>query len=133
MRRLFMRLAPCALALALGASMVQADSSSSTQHAKRYLATRNITVDRVTGELRKPTDQEIADLVQSLETLTATPSNSAQPVARTGGGYMLSLQGASAGVMLARPNADGTMETKCVFSFEEGAEFLGLVADTSEQ
>jgi len=33
--------------------------------------------------------------------------------------------------MLARPNADGTWETKCVFTLEEGAEFLGLVEDDS--
>jgi hypothetical protein len=30
--------------------------------------------------------------------------------------------------MLARPRADGSIETRCVFTFEEGAEFLGLVA-----
>lgn len=133
MRRVFMQLVPCALAVLLVADIAQADSSSSAQHSKRYLATRNITIDRVTGQLRKPNDQEIAELVRTLESLITAPSDSAQPVARPGGGYMVSLQGASAGVMLARPNADGTTETRCVFSFEEGADFLGLVADTSEQ
>lgn len=133
MRRVFMQLVSCALAVLLVADIAQADSSSSAQHSKRYLATRNITIDRVTGQLRKPNDQEIAELVRTLESLITAPSDSAQPVARPGGGYMVSLQGASAGVMLARPNADGTTETRCVFSFEEGADFLGLVADTSEQ
>jgi len=31
--------------------------------------------------------------------------------------------------MLARPNEDGTWETRCVFTVEEGAAFLGLVED----
>jgi len=35
--------------------------------------------------------------------------------------------------MLARPADDGTFETRCVFTFEEGAEFLGLVEDDSAQ
>jgi hypothetical protein len=30
-------------------------------------------------------------------------------------------------VMLARPNADGTWETRCVFTMDEGLRFLGLV------
>jgi hypothetical protein len=34
--------------------------------------------------------------------------------------------------MLARPRADGSFDTRCVFTFEEGAEFLGLVADVTK-
>ena len=45
----------------------------------------------------------------------------------------MSLDGSLQGVILARPNADGSYETKCVFTFEEGAEFLGLVADDAQQ
>ena len=37
--------------------------------------------------------------------------------------------GTSAGIVLARPNEDGTWETRCVFTLEEGAAFLGLVED----
>jgi hypothetical protein len=37
------------------------------------------------------------------------------------------LGGGFGGVMLARPAADGSWETLCVFTFEEGAAFLGLV------
>lgn len=133
MRPIFMRLLPCALALALGASVVHAADTTTQQHGKRYHATRNITVDRVTGQLRKPTDDEVAELVRTLESLTPEPSADAQGVALKRGGQSMDLQGGLAGVVLARPRADGTMETKCVFSFEEGAEFLGLVADDSQQ
>jgi hypothetical protein len=31
--------------------------------------------------------------------------------------------------MLARPGDGGTFETRCVFTFDEGASFLGLVED----
>ena len=36
-------------------------------------------------------------------------------------------------MVLARPKADGTFETRCVFTLEEGAAFLGLVEDNSAQ
>ena len=39
------------------------------------------------------------------------------------------LDGGFGGILLARPNDDGTWETRCVFTLEEGAEFLGLVVD----
>jgi hypothetical protein len=35
--------------------------------------------------------------------------------------------------MLARPNPDGTSEVRCVNSFAEAADFLGLVEDPSQQ
>ena len=41
----------------------------------------------------------------------------------------LDLAGGFAGVLLARPTGDGKWETRCVFTVEEGAEFLGLVED----
>jgi hypothetical protein len=53
-------------------------------------------------------------------------------VAGKTGGRMAVLGGGFAGVMLARPRTDGTYETRCVFSFEEGAEFLGLVAENTQ-
>jgi hypothetical protein len=43
----------------------------------------------------------------------------------------MDLDGGFNGVVLARPNGDGTWETKCVFTLEEGAEFLGIVEDDS--
>jgi len=43
------------------------------------------------------------------------------------------LNGGYNGVLLGRPGNDGSFETMCVFTFEEGAEFLGLVEDTSAE
>jgi len=99
---------------------------------KRYKATSPIVVDRQTGRLRMPTREETDELVQTLSTLAKRPEGLPQTSAASGA-VAIDLDGGFGGVMLARPNGDGTFETKCVFTFEEGAEFLGLVEDNSQQ
>ena len=49
------------------------------------------------------------------------------PLAQTW--YHVALANKLAGVLLARPGENGAWETRCVFTVEEGAEFLGLVED----
>lgn len=97
--------------------------------AKKYKGTRAIVVDATTGQLRLPTQQEVDQAVQSISTLVPRPVEEAQERAVANGAVAVSLDGG--GVVLARPNDDGTFETRCVFSFEEGADFLGLVEDES--
>jgi hypothetical protein len=99
---------------------------------KRYKATRPIVVDEQTGQLRMPTKKEIDEVVASLATLAKRPTEGLQQTALQTG-VAVDLDGGYNGVVLARPNADGTWETKCVFTVEEGAAFLGLVEDKSQQ
>jgi len=99
---------------------------------KQYKATRAI-ADRQTGQLRMPTKQEIDEVVGNLATLANRPAEGLQQSSVANGGVAVDLSGGFGGVILARPNADGTWETKCVFTFEEGAEFLGLEEDNSVQ
>jgi hypothetical protein len=99
---------------------------------KRYKATRPIVVDRQTGQRRVPNQQEVDEVVASLQVLANRPENLPQ-TSLAGGAVAIDLEGGFGGVMLARPNEDGTWETKCVFTFEEGAEFLGLVEDNSTE
>jgi hypothetical protein len=96
---------------------------------KKYKATRPIVVDSQTGELRLPTSEELQQTVDTLATLTARNTVVAPTASATPGWSTLDLDGGFAGVMLARPNDDGSLETRCVFTFEEGAAFLGLVED----
>ncbi|HEU4887825.1 MAG TPA: hypothetical protein VFV49_08070 [Thermoanaerobaculia bacterium] len=101
-----------------------ADAASS----EKWVGTRAILRDAKTGKLRKPTETETRELVKSIKQLTA------RPVVRTEGA---SAQGgvsaaAPAQVVIARATEDGTMETLCVGSFEEAAEFLGLVKQNDE-
>jgi hypothetical protein len=100
---------------------------------KRYKATRPIVVDQQTGQLRMPTKQEMAETMETLATLAKRPSKGLKQKSVASGGVAVDLDGGFGGVMLARPNADGTWETLCVFTFEEGVEFLGLVEDNSAQ
>jgi hypothetical protein len=112
------------------ASVDQAGQPPASSNARRYRATRAFVVDRQSGQRRMPTDAEVAELVSTLTTLTARPTESAAAVAGTTGSTVGAMVDAGfGGVVLARPNADGTFETRCVFTFEEGADFMGLVAE----
>ena len=128
MRHALLGMASCALALSLGLSTAEASTAE-----VKFRPTRDIAVDSVTGRLRKPTAAETAKLVADLKRMTARPTVvTTNAVTGKTGGRMAVLDGGFAGVMLARPRADGTYETRCVFSFEEGAEFLGLVAENTQ-
>jgi hypothetical protein len=92
--------------------------------AKKYRATSAIVVDKQSGQRRLPTDQEVDDLVATLSRLT---TQVAVPAAAATGRSM-NLESGFEGVVIGRANEDGTIETRCVYSFDEGATFLGLVA-----
>ncbi len=110
---------------------VLAASHSMPQGAsqKRYKATRPIVVDKQSGQLRMPTEQEINKLVADLTTLAKRPTENLQQTTVANGGVAIDADGGFGGVMLARPKSDGTWETQCVFTFDEGADFLGLEED----
>jgi hypothetical protein len=98
----------------------------------KYTATRAIAMDSATGKYRKPSDTEIKKLVAELQAMTRQPAATAMTsTAQKTGGVTARLDKAFGGVVLARPKADGSIETRCVFTFEEGAEFLGLVANAT--
>jgi hypothetical protein len=128
MRQAVLGMASCALALSLGVGAADAAEKS-----LQYTATRAIAVDSATGKYRKPNAAEIAKLVADLEAMTRQPVATAMTrTARTTGGVTARLDGQFGGVVLARPRADGSLETRCVFTFEEGVEFLGLVASATK-
>jgi len=128
MRQAILGLASCALALSLGMG-----TAAAADNGVKYKATRAIAVDSVTGKFRKPNDAETLKLVSDLKAMTRQPVATAMVrTAHNTGGVTAKLDKAFGGVMLARPRADGSFETRCVFTFEEGAEFLGLVADATK-
>jgi hypothetical protein len=127
MRHAVLGMASCALALSLGVGAADAANKS-----EKYTATRAIAMDSATGKYRKPNAAEIEKLVSDLKAMTRQPVATAMtPTARNTGGITAKLDKAFGGVVLARPRADGSIETRCVFTFEEGAEFLGLVANAT--
>ena len=118
-------------AIALVVAMIGLGTSAQSPQgkAKKYKGTRAIIVDSNTGQLRLPTQEEVDQAVKGISSLVVKPVEDAQERTMSSGRVAISLDGG--GVVLARPNGDGTFETRCVFSFEEGADFLGLVEDES--
>ena len=128
MRQAILGMTGCALALSLGVGAASAADDSVT-----FTATRAIAVDSATGKYRKPSAAETERLVAELKAMTRQPVATAMTsTARNTGGVTARLDKAFGGVVLARPTADGSIETRCVFTFEEGAEFLGLVANATK-
>ena len=117
-------------------SMAQPEATASPQGRanagkKKYVATLEITVDKTSGRLRKPTAAETEELVATLTALTSRSTEGLKQVTLPSGGTAVNLEGRFSPVMLSRPNPDGTSEVKCVTSFEEAADFLGLVEDVA--
>jgi hypothetical protein len=131
-----MRTARFVVAAALGVALVTIGSpAASAQQGrnKKYIATRAITVDQQSGTLRLPTTEETQQLVDRLVAMTNRSTDGLQPTTLPNGATKVDLQGRFESVMLARPNPDGTSEVRCVNTFAEAAEFLGLVEAPSQQ
>lgn len=128
------RLVAGALAVVVTCLWAPATSAQQTQQPKKkYVATRAITIDAQTGALRIPNAEETQKLVDSLAALTNRSTEGLQATTLANGTKAVNLLDRFQSVILVRPNADGTSETKCVTTFEEAADFLGLVEDKSQQ
>ena len=143
-RRLFAILATVTLALGLGVVLTQASRQGQGRlktpkaaprpaNNKTYVATRELTVDQQTGRARKPTAEETKALVDQLLVMTNRSTEGLAAKTLPDGTKQVTLEGRFGSVTLARPRADGTMEIKCVSSFDDAAEFLGLVEAGAEQ
>ena len=99
--------------------------------AKHYRGTRAFVVDKTSGAVRMPTQQEVDEVVANLTTLGQKPAESLAETTQSSGAVSLDLDGGFSGIILARPNTDGSWETRCVFTLEEGIAFLGIVEDES--
>jgi hypothetical protein len=119
------------LALTVG-TMAMTRTSTQAQK-KKYVATKEIVRDKVTGQLRKPTAEETDAMVDQLKTFTNQSTEGLTPRQHANGMVSMSLEGRFGGVVLGRDNADGTTEVRCVFTMEEAADFLGLEETTSPE
>ena len=90
-------------------------------------------MDKQSGDVRMPTQQEVDEVVANLSTLGQRPTEALQQSSQASGAVSVDLDGGFGGIILARPNGDGTWETRCVFTLEEGAEFLGIVEDDASR
>jgi hypothetical protein len=95
---------------------------------EKWVGTRAILRDAKTNKLRKPTESEVKELVKTIKQLAARPSIRTESTSTQGGVS----EAAPVQIVVARATEDGGMETLCVGSFEEAAEFLGLVQQTDK-
>ena len=128
---LMLLIAIAGITLAFSKSTSQARSGQGQQ--KRYIATREVTVDQTTGQRRKPTDEEIDALVAQVSALTNRSSEGLTVTKRPDGSQMVDLEDRFNNVALARANEDGSTSVRCVTSMEEAAEFLGLQEVTTQE
>jgi hypothetical protein len=115
----------------LGAAVVATIAlprNSSHASPKKYKATKEIILDQATGTLRKPTPEEIDAMVAQISSLT-NRSTEGLIATQSANGAQMDLQGRFGGVALGRATADGGTEVRCVFTFEEATDFLGLEED----
>ncbi|MGA9769165.1 MAG: hypothetical protein WBV94_09000 [Blastocatellia bacterium] len=101
---------------------IQADDDETTV----TFANQKITIDAQTGRMRKPTVEEARALVDTITGLTNRSTKGLQVEKAENGMSKVDLQGRFQTVVLAKPNADGTNEIRCVSSLKEAAEFLGI-------
>jgi hypothetical protein len=94
---------------------------------EKWAASRPIIFDQATKKLRKPNAAETAAMVENLEQLTSKPVPAIRGRIQSNGVRQGSIEGDQANVVVARATADGQYETLCVQTFDEAAEFLGLV------
>src|SRR5262245_29542759 len=124
-----------ALSLVLVCSWASGASAQQNQQRqnKKYVATRAITIDAQTGELRVPNAQETKELVDSLLTLTNRSTEALQATTMPNGARAVNLEDRFQSGMLVRPNPHGTSEICLATTLEEAAECLGLVEEKDQQ
>ena len=127
--RIVLVLTAVAVALSFVTVALSRNPSKATQ--KKYVATKEIVRDRVTGQLRKPTPEETSAMVAQLKMLTNRSTDGLKANTRADGTVSVNLEGRFQGVVLGRDTADGGTEIRCVFTMEEAVEFLGLQESTS--
>ena len=108
------------------ATSIALPRTSSQASPKKYRATKEIVLDKTTGKVRKPTQEETDAMVSRISVLTNRSSEGLSVNQSSNGMKSMDLQGRFNSVMLGRANADGTTEIRCVFTIEEAADFLGL-------
>ena len=125
-----------ALALALGTSTsAVAQKSVSPKPAAAddgytYVpfAGQTVAIDRQTGKLRPPTQEEARKLAEGLKNFVSRSGQGLTIVTHRSGAQSVDLQGRFQSVTLAKINRDGSTSEKCVTSMHEARAFLAPTA-----
>lgn len=126
----------CTIALATAVPAFAHETDAAASPSAKPAASANVKVvpaaslvavkDPVTGELRAPTAEEAAALVESARTASFARTAAPQPRTYTtpGGGRGLTLGEATFGLAVARKRADGKVVEACVPDAQQAARFF---------
>jgi hypothetical protein len=109
------------------AAAKRAAAAPSVMKQELWKGSKAIIFDQETKQLRKPTMAEVAQMVRHLRQMTSKPVQAIAGRVQSNGVRQGSLEGEQANVVVARAKEDGQYETLCVQTFEEAADYLGLV------
>ncbi len=101
-------------------------ATRSRPYVTRRVAGQNIQVDTQTGQTRPLTAQEAQNLAEELAPLVDKSTDDLPKVRRADGSISMDLRGRAQSVIVARVNADGTMEQSCVDNPESAGKFFGV-------
>jgi len=118
-----------AMTMLSGDVLVNAQEANRAEDTAVKLAGRKIRIDKNTGKLRDLSQQEARELVSTLTAMTTRTES----VAGTPNGAALVQMNGFDHVLVGRPNADGTVDVRCVSSVDEAASFLAQQPKSSGQ
>jgi hypothetical protein len=113
-------------AAARQARMRRPQAQRAASDGRTWVGDLPIHLDRATRTVRRPTRQEAQQLVSWLRTALDRSGRGLASTVKEDGTRQVTVQGRFGGVIVARARSDGSMETRCVSTFEEATAFLGL-------
>jgi hypothetical protein len=106
-------------------SPIQVGNSQTPKYVTVKVAGRNVQVNPQAGQVSM-TPQKAQEMAELLKARLNKSTEGLVQVQNRDGSISMDLQGRAQNVVLARTNADGTVEQACVDNPLAGAEFLGI-------
>ena len=108
------------------ASPSQTAGSEASKYVTVKVAGQDVQVDPQTGQIKPLSTEEAKRLVDELKPVLNRSTDGLTQVRHGDGSLSMDLQGRFQNVVVARHNADGTIEKSCVDNLEAAANFFGI-------
>ena len=108
------------------ASPSQTAGSEASKYVTVKVAGQDVQVDPQTGQIKPLSTEEAKRLVDELKPVLNRSTDGLTQVRHGDGSLSMDLQGRFQNVVVARRNADGTIEKSCVDNLEAAANFFGI-------
>jgi hypothetical protein len=108
--------------LSASAQQVAKGKTPGNADVKPGAASQQVSVDKTTGKIRKPTPEEVQQLVKGMKLNDSVQGLTPKRVGMST--VAVDLQGRFQNVLLAKKNPNGTLSQACVVSQKDGEDFL---------